>query len=329
MVDIISLLEEHGIKYVASGPNVAKGNVNIKCPFCGPSDKSEHLGIKLSSGVWGCWRSSKHRGKSLVFLFQKLLGISHRQAVSLLGEEKKAYVHDEDSLEAIIEELSMEKKRVKPMSARAILLPPHFRLMKKDIACTHHLHYLQYERGFKNPIQLAKYYGFYYTVKEDFRNRIIMPVRYKNCIVTYTARSITNSDLRYLSLEKGKSSISVKETVYNFDLACSGGKVLFLVEGPFDALKLDWYGKDLGARAVALFNMNMEKKQRNILSELLPLFEKVVIILDKGMEEKGDDIYQELFPFHKDISIGTLPKGVKDPGDLNPKQIRNLIECLF
>ena len=74
MLDVLTFLDHNRIPYRTNGPNCAKGHVVIKCPFCGDEDPSEHLGIQLSTGYWGCWRNSSHRGRRPHRLIMRLLG---------------------------------------------------------------------------------------------------------------------------------------------------------------------------------------------------------------------------------------------------------------
>ncbi|KKM00724.1 hypothetical protein LCGC14_1801600, partial [marine sediment metagenome] len=97
MIDIRKLLDGWKIEYATTGSNVAKGNVNVKCPMCGMADKSEHMGIKLSNGIWGCWRNKAHRGSNLAYLLQSLLEISYTEAKRLVGDDVTKV--DEDALE--------------------------------------------------------------------------------------------------------------------------------------------------------------------------------------------------------------------------------------
>ncbi len=38
--DWVDFLERHGIEYVTSSPNIGRGEVGVKCPYCGPGDPS-------------------------------------------------------------------------------------------------------------------------------------------------------------------------------------------------------------------------------------------------------------------------------------------------
>src|SRR5258706_108308 len=92
-------LEENNITFVDRGPNTKRGEVSIQCPMCGQDDPSEHLGINLQTGKWGCHRDANHRGKASRTLIKAILGCSSQQA----GLIVKQYSHsDPDTLEAAL-----------------------------------------------------------------------------------------------------------------------------------------------------------------------------------------------------------------------------------
>ena len=86
MNSVTQMLTRYNIEFVESGPNVAKGNVNVQCPWCGVEDHSYHLGINLAKGMWGCWRNKQHRGRALYKLLSKLTGLSYQEARRVTGE---------------------------------------------------------------------------------------------------------------------------------------------------------------------------------------------------------------------------------------------------
>lgn len=83
--DWLSLLRQQGIPFVDRGANVKRGEVNIKCPFCGTADPSHHLGLNLDTGWWACWRNNNHRGKSPLRLLMQLLRVPYWKARQMAG----------------------------------------------------------------------------------------------------------------------------------------------------------------------------------------------------------------------------------------------------
>src|SRR6185436_20537355 len=85
-IDWRAFFRRHNIDYVTSGPNASKGRLQIKCPFCGQDDPSEHMGVSIRGKGWSCWRNAGHRGVSSERLIQALLRCSSEEAKRLIGE---------------------------------------------------------------------------------------------------------------------------------------------------------------------------------------------------------------------------------------------------
>ena len=160
----------------------------------------------------------------------------------------------------------------------------------------------------------------------DFENRIIIPVYENGKLMTYLGRSIyADAALRYRALEKEKSVKQVKDCIYNYDRAMRGGETLVLVEGAFDVMKVDYYGKPK-LRAVGLFNMNLEASQIELLYDLRGKYDRYILLLDRGEVAPSIRLEDELY-FFKNLRSRFL-EDVEDPGDLTPKQAKVLNDWL-
>lgn len=339
MIDIKQILDDHSIDYITKGTGVSKGNINVKCPFCGKDDRSQHLGIKLSNGFWGCWRDSNHRGTNLSYLLIHLLGINKKE-VDLLLKDGSFSDHLNSSLTInnlslgnFFEEIKANDFAVDSLT-KSLILPKYFKSFREDhFSKNRFIKYLTDTRGFNNKdiLDVTDLYNLRYCLLGDFSYRIIIPIYYQNVLVTWTSRAMGNSSLRYLTLSKEKSSLSIKDCIFNYDNCLAGGKVLFICEGPFDAMKLDFYGRKFDCRSSALFNLNLERSQLYKLVDLMGYYEKVVILLDKGAYSKSEKIYNEISIFHKsvinyDFKILADKFDIKDPAEMNKKIIGNF--CL-
>src|ERR1044072_5073781 len=104
--DWIAFLRRNNIYYTMKGPNASRGRVNIKGPFCGQDDPSEHLGIKLNGNGWSCWRNGAHKGPSSETLVAALLRCGATEARQIVeGEQSATLPSDGDlgsSLRALI-----------------------------------------------------------------------------------------------------------------------------------------------------------------------------------------------------------------------------------
>jgi len=321
--DIISFLDKHNIEYVDSGPNVARGNVNIKCPFCGPNDPSHHMGIEPQSSMWACWRDKNHRGKSPVRLIKALIHCSHEEALRIVGKEGGDI--DEDLLHLLAEGSYFKNKE-----QRSEVPENNFGFAKgvrefngKYTAETKFKDYLV-SRGFEpqDVDSVIRTYKLRYAMLGKFKRRLILP--YYNLdheLVTFSGRSLyKSSGLRYKEVNKNEAYIHSKHTLFNLNLAQAGGKVLFVVEGPIDVLKLDFYGRHLGCRSVGLSTVSVSEAQVLLLLNLSKSFEAVRIVVDEGYIAQQQDILDDL-SILPNIGISALPKGVEDPGELSKSQV--------
>src|ERR1700733_9885470 len=88
------------VEFVDRGPNVARGNIGIRGPWCGHAAPSQHMGLSLdvNNPAWGCFRNGKHRGRDPIRLIIKLTGMSWESAKNLV---KSTHFNDEDFMETV------------------------------------------------------------------------------------------------------------------------------------------------------------------------------------------------------------------------------------
>jgi hypothetical protein len=307
MIDIRKAFTDHHIKFVEQGHNVAKGNINIKCPICS-EDPSEHMGINLTTGKWGCWRDSKHRGKNL-----------HR-LLALLD----IYVSEERS--GILQQLASrtffsitETTKAVPIAHQALALPDTFVSIAEDtIYAKPFLKYLS-DRGFDDPINLAKRYDLKRsTIADKWAGRIIIPI-WIDKYVCWTGRTIGNNSLRYLS-PKAEETLNIKDCIFNYNKLLKGGDTLVITEGPFDALKIDWYTEET-VKATCLFGLSFKQEQLQLLDNICTRFNNILIGLDQGALVQSMQLVKILRKYSP--SILKLPK--KDFGEMSEIEILNVI----
>lgn len=314
-MNIQQIFDWHNIYYITSGKNVQFGNFNTKCPWCGYDDPSEHLGISLTTGYWACWRNQEHRGKKPHKLLMKLLNCSYEQVELLVSEIDRTQIQQkplpEKNNTASIRSLTFPRE-IKPLSS---ISPKRFNAYLTN-------------RGF-NPAQkvMDQYQLRYCNLAGPWKDRIVIPVFIDKHLITWTARSIhSNAEIRYRTLAKEKSVYSLKETLWNYDqLKAALIEHLFLVEGPFDALKLDFYGQALGLRATCIFGLSIKDEQVDLLSSLT--FRTLNILLDDGTTQQALQLAKRLRFLRP--RIATLPPGAVDPGSLSIAQINYLLTNLI
>ncbi|HET9285770.1 MAG TPA: hypothetical protein VFR24_27785 [Candidatus Angelobacter sp.] len=313
-MDWVQFLADYNIHYVTSGPNTKKNEISIRCPMCGSDDPSQHMGLRLDGTAWGCHRNAEHRGKSPVRLIVALLGCSYNQA-KLTLEQYDAPDPDSlpDILSGLLGTLSDTAGSNSQKTAPNLIFPSEF----QAISASGRFYDYLYNRGLDNPIEVATTYNLQCCNVGKWKDRIIIPVYKNRKLIAWTGRAITDpiNAPRYLS-----TSNAIKTTVLNDDV--SPGKLLFITEGPFDAIKLDFFGYRLGASAVAVFGTSITIEQILLLSEISKRFQETVILLDSDAVEPAFNLLDWL----PRASMGGLPDGIKDPGMLSRDQVETLIK---
>lgn len=284
-IDWPRVLSARGVEYVERGPNVKRGHINVKCPFCGQADPSHHLGINLENGYWGCWRNSEHRGKSPVRLLVALLRLPVYEVRALLGYSSGP---DLSAFASVRERLMKGGAQHDDTSTRPdrIELPVHARIITRHLMqCAPFYDYLQHERSFGDSTgHIVLRYSLHACWRGTFKQRVLFPYMYRSRLVTWTGRAITDATLRYRDLEQSESVLHKDEVLFNYDHAAQGGRILIVVEGPMDTVKLDYGGRWSQAHAVGLSTNNMTIAQMDLLAELASAYDKVYIGLDQPTE---------------------------------------------
>lgn len=308
---ILEILQSHNIPYITEGKNVKTGNVNIKCPWCGISDKSEHLGIEPSTGKYACWRNAQHRGNRPHGLVMKLLSCSYEVAHMLLN--------DVTDLQRVVDRLKpkpvVKKERKLLIKPQSITIPG----VRKLTTRPDHYEFCRYltYRGysFQHHELLIDLYDLHCGLYGDLTNRVVFPVKTRNSVtVAYTGRCIDNGELRYKSLPTGPV---IKNNLLWQDLLHEPGRRLYLCEGPFDALRIDYISRfnNIPDRATCLFGLSFVDAQIRAIYALLPFYEELVILFDRDAISQAIALQRALGI--SQCRIQTLPEGAKDPGDLS------------
>lgn len=335
--DWIGFLERHGIEYVIVGPNVQKNNVNIHCPWCGAGDPSHHLGISLVGPWWGCWRNPEHRGKSAARLVQALLGCSLSEAHSLVGEAASL---PSDILGAVEALVLGAADATSTFDKPGLSLPKSFLPIKDTASAKFYWRYLK-ERDYsdKQIRSLTKEFGIRYCRSGPFSGRIIFPVFYDGKLMTWTGRTIfPGESLRYktltvdadrasvLGLEPAAGNISEFLLWYD-DLLADDNDTIFIVEGPFDALRVRILGRKLGITATCFFTSAPSQMQMGLFHALLPKYKRRFLLLDEGTVDKAMKIKSAFGGAASGIGVSVLllPRGIKDPGELDKESFAELV----
>lgn len=329
--DWVRLLEEHRIEYVTRGANVKRGEIAIRCPFCGSADPSHHMGLNLETGWFSCWRNrSQHSGKSPLRLIMALLKVSYGQArdIAGLGDD---YVDPEGFDAVAARVMGRNKGEAKPTATerRFLDLDPGFQVITDKVRTRRFWNYL-YGRGFDRTQRgveevdlLVKQYNLMAGFNGPWRDRVILPFYLDGKLVTWTGRAIGPALRRYYDLRLDDSLLGPKETLYNIDCIHKGGKALILQEGPFDVLKVDFYGQRHGVRSVGLATNSITEDQALLLKAAEGKFEKLIVMLDTKTQTGVVDSMRmkQTLAFIRNVSIQPVPFGAGDGGALSGDQV--------
>lgn len=303
-------LDAYGVEYVFEGANVSRGHVNIACPYCG-DDPSHHFGIRLEDGrVRGCFRNPAHRRVSASGLVRTLARVDWEEARRILEEGTFAEAVDLNELESLLNETE------KPFELSPVRFPRkefHRLKLHGPESQVPYWNYLKH-RGLP-PIEATERYRLRYARRGKFSQRIIMPLSMRRRLYGWTARAIVRSNARYRTYPEDETP---RHLVFNYDNANEDGRTLFVVEGPVDAMKLDFYGHHLGVRAVGLLGLQNSGPKVVLVARLAEKYERTILLLDEG--NAGETLELER-------AFATVPRfealefvEAPDPGALRPKE---------
>lgn len=304
--------------FITDGPNVKRNEINVKCPFCGPRDPSYHMGLH-PAGLWACWRNDQHSGSNPSYLIRRLLGVS--------PEVAKALVADRGKTASPIEELRARNRDLE-LSSSTLLMPQRFpdefrRPRKGDRFWS----YLE-RRGFDDVRAVVRDYDLRCAMSGPQKLRVIFPIKINGSLVGWSGRAVGGSQAKYKTWPAGDEAIG-PHVVYNQDQAAEGGIVLVIVEGPLDALKLDFYGRDLGVRSVGLMGLNFSPGKLELIGDLADGFDRVGVLLDPEARRQALSGRGALsFLPRRSLVPGRFLAGWEDPGALTPRAARNLAAAL-
>ncbi|MFA5262233.1 MAG: hypothetical protein WC378_00300 [Opitutaceae bacterium] len=319
-MDISSILSKNSIPFVEEGNNVKRGHINIKCPWCGDADPSQHLGIELKTGRWACWRNTLHRGRNLQNLLMKLLGCSYDAANEMVGESR-SWRESLGRLTVDVDVADVEPaEREKPLFPGLDDLDKHRRTRTSPY--NRFWNYLE-SRGynFTDASIIACRYNLKCALTGPFKNRIVFPITADQDVAGYVGRCIDGGSLRYLSLP----GPAVKNNILWFDSVACGGRRLYICEGPFDALRIDFAcaSQSVPDRATCLFGTSATHGQISRLFSLRCRFDEFVVLLDRDALSGATSLRAELSVLGARAVV--LPPGAKDPDGLTLPQMRRLV----
>lgn len=331
MFDWQRFMERHNLDFTERGPSTAKGNLYVKCPFCGEADQGRHMGVSLSGRGWGCWKDARHRGKAPHRLIQALLGCSAQEAARLAGAKGRGLLGpDMGFLGAVWGALGGigTDGGERPL----LRLPEAFRPLSDSPGP--HAEYLRGRGWGRGQIKaLAARYNLRAPMGGGWGYRVVLPVLdMESRLVTWTGRAIhPDAQPKYKTLtsdpEKAGTGPLAEGAITDYLLSLpelkQGGSFLVCCEGPFDAMNLSLYTKEFGAEVTCLFGKVVSFAQMDLLAVLRPLYKSVFLLLDPDAAMGALRIASQL------AYLGVVPiysEGEWDPGELPDKEARKMLE---
>lgn len=334
------LLRENRIPFDTHGANIKRGELGIRCPFCGSADPSKHMGLNPETGWWSCWRNrSQHSGKSPLRLIMRLLRVPYAKAREIAGLDA-SYIDPEgfDAVAARIMGRSPEVIKPSDGDRRFLQTDPRFIPIRDKVRTRKFWNYLYDDRKFTGQDRwgtpdvdrLVEQYGLLAGVHGNWIDRVILPYYQDGKLVTWSGRAISHATIRYRDLEVKESILAPKQTLFNHDCMLEGGKVLVIQEGPFDVLKVDFYGKRFGVRSVGLSTNSIKEDQAFLLQTAVGRFSKILVMLDTKKELGIVDSMRmkQALHFLPDLEICPVPFGAGDGGNLSRNQALDWAESI-
>ena len=292
------LLSTLGVPWVERSPNISKGEIGLRCPWCGNADPSQHLALDETTGYYQCRRSAGHGGKSPFWLLRGL-GVRRDLAelVALYGGP----------------DIVRDRPDPVPATVFAKRWDDFAPAADDDEACD----YLK-RRGFWHPQRTARIFDLR-VGQGKYAGRLWFPFRYGAAVAGFTGRSMRNREPRYYT-EAAGTYLYLPELPYDTD------RTLILVEGPIDALRLaDAINGRYDLALAALCGLTITPDKRTHLAALAGALSHFFVALDSTVEPIIVNrlmAHLNTFQFrHITVERLDLPAGVDDPGDMTGEQI--------
>jgi hypothetical protein len=334
--DWLAFLNRRGIDYSEKGPSATTGNISIKCPFCGSSDRSMHMAISIRGRGWRCFRNPRqHRGRSPVKLIQALLGCSWEEAFRIAGVSSIRNTVDGKPFNQHVATLLRRDTKTNT-DEQSLRLLPAFKPLLNIGSGRYFANYLVEKRDYRffDISNLCAEYGLHYALTGPFAWRIIFPIYMNDRLVCWIGRTLSeNTNMRYRTLSADPENaerdslplavMSVEHTLLNHDQLRNGGEELIVCEGPFDAMRIDYFGADFGVRATCVYTKSISDEQISLLSDIGLKFARRTLLFDT--DTQLDDLRSLSRVAHLDFRVRHIPNRYKDPAELPRNAVYDLI----
>jgi hypothetical protein len=166
---------------------------------------------------------------------------------------------------------------------------------------------------------LADRYRLHYAIVGDWGYRLIIPIYdAQGNLMTWTARAVTDSAMRYKTLSKSAVPTcgAPTNTLLGVEwlMHVEDARALVICEGPLDALRVSALGHAAGVFGTCLFGLNLSAAQLNLLAQLCSQYTHGYLLLDPDARLKSYALLERCA--HMNVQLLHCPAGVEDPGAL-------------
>lgn len=284
MIDFKRMLGDLQIPYKEQGKDWQPGWIQITCPCC--DDHEMHGGFNLNKGYYNCWRCGKHEITKIISL---LLGINESKTWKIIKPYKTSFILNQP-----------ERKKSKALEIKYPDGTGEINKIHKDYLKNRNFKWKTIKDIWK--IKGTNHLG-------DYKFRIIAPIFFKNRLVSYQGRDITDkSNMRYKACRIDLEILHHKHTLYGIDLLKKRRCVV--VEGITDVWRL-------GPGSVSTFGTSFKLEQALMLKEYV---DYCAILFDNSAaaQEKADKLNSTLQSLGVQVENFEL-EDYEDPAELPQK----------
>lgn len=285
-------------RYLPSGSKSnPSGWISFNCPMCTTRgarrpDSKRRGGLRFNednSVTYNCFNCGYKAGWSP----GSSIGKSLRNLLLTFGVPKNEIqfvnlqLMDEKPL------IKIEKKQIQLPIWQETELPPNTKSITSAEVCNEYVAAVEYLAD-RELLDLA---DWHYSNYLYFKNRIILPFKYKNKVVGYTARLIPSLNKNNKKQPKYINNMQ-KHYIYGLDTILSEYKNVLVFEGPFDAIC---------CKGVAVIGNTINEHQSYLLNKLN---KKIIVVPDR--DESSMSLVKSAISHGYSVSFPKWKSGIKD-----------------
>lgn len=303
-IDVRKLFGTMGVEWRDHGSNTSRGNVTIRCPWCGDSDYSGHLKVSETKEAYLCMRNARHAGYHLVRLLMAL-GMQRDDALELRRNCLTARPEQPSAPEL---EQGQYRKQISDQWYR-------FQSAVDSRRC---LNYLR-KRGFDDPLSVAGNHDLRFAQRGPWASRLLLPLPEQYEVESWVGRAmVSDLDPKYRMEQENSEGL-----IY---LPRGPRSIMEIVEGPMDALKLAVATQDDDHFCAALLGKQLTAAKRLRLMALCRDVKLVVVALDNDSSAADNTLVaytlQQTLPHCEIIHRRGAALIYKDAGETPMRELR-------